>query len=308
MLRTYSRLFPFTILSDGMPAAEILVKVPQGRKGADVRRAFQAQRMLAAYFAGDPHLDVAQALAVWEDPPALIMTRAEGMALHLRMQDCRNWAGESGCQLTRHFIKQAGRWLARLHEMTPPDWAEPAPPATEQIESWVAVCRSAGMDPVEEQAMRQALRALDDRGAMNAPLHGDYTLRNILCRPPQHITVLDTELAFVGHPARDVGWFLAALHTIDKWQILGGEMVYTASTIRQAMSAFLAGYDAVRPLPDMAVIRAYAARRLLERWADFVQEQRRRNIAGLRVLVIRRINQHFARALRELLAVNAPAS
>ena len=297
-LRTNSRLFPFTLLEDGLPRAEILVKAPQGRKAANVRLAFEAYRLLNRRLADDPDLAAPEALDAWEDPPALIMIRAEGDPLYLRLRDCRNWAGEAGCQLAQNFVRLAGRWLARLHDTRPPDWSRPAPAPLARLDDWLNTLRAHGIDPLEEKRIRDRTRILADAPPSGAaPLHGDFTLRNVLCRLPQHITVLDTELAQHGDPAADIGWFLAALHAIDKWQIVGGEMVYTRAVIRQTENAFLQGYESVRPLPPKEIIRAYTTLRLTERWAEFVEREKQRDIAGLRTFVIRRINQHFVRAM-----------
>ncbi len=301
-LRTYSRLFPFTVLADGLPLADILVKTPHGRKAADVNLTFRAYRLLNQHFADEPNLATPEALAVWENPPALIMKKAGGEALFLRMKECRNWAIETGCQLAQNFVKQAGRWLAHLHQLPPPEWSRPAPHPLTQLDDWLNRLRMADIDPLEEKRIRDQARALIALPtAEPIPLHGDFTLRNVLCQPPQAITVLDTELVLRGHPAADIGWFLAALHVIDKWQILGGEMVYTQAVIRQTGEAFLRGYESVGPLPPQETIRAFTVLRLTERWLEFVEREKQRNIAGWRVLVIRRINQHFARAITSLL-------
>ncbi len=296
-LRTYSRLFPFTILEDGLPLTELVVKVPQGRKAADVHLAFRAHRLLETHLAEYPHLTVPRALDAWEDPPALIMLRVEGAPLYIRMRDCRSWAPENGCQLARHFVWQAGRWLGVLHQLTPPRWSRPAPNPLAQREHWLLALRAGGLDPMDEKRIRERTDVLAASAHESVPLHGDFTLRNVLCHPPQQVTVLDTELAFFGEPALDIGWFLAALRTIDKWQIMVGEMAYPRAVIHRTETAFLEGYQSVRTLPPQPLIQAYTTLRLLERWADFVQQEKQRNIAGLRVLVIRRINQHFARML-----------
>ncbi len=300
-LRSYSRLFPFTILLDGLPYAEIIVKVPQGRKATDVHRAFRAYKLLGQALASEPDLHIAEALGVWDDPPALIMRRAPGEPLYIRMKECRNWAIDTGCQLAQHFVKQAGRWLGHLHSLTPPAWAEPAPDPMERMTLLLNRLRPHGIDPYEEKIIRDQIQTLANRPiAEPVPLHGDFTLRNILCHLPQHVTLLDTELALQGDPAQDIGWFLAALHIIDKWQILGGEFVYTRAVIRQTATQFLQGYESVRPLPPPATIRAYTALRLLERWVDFVEREQNQNIAGFRILIIRRINQHFMRSMAEI--------
>jgi len=88
-LRTYSRLYPFTVLTDGLPLTDILVKVPHGRKATDVSRACQAARLLERRFADVPHLHVPRTLGKWEDPPALIMAYVTGDPLFVRMKECR---------------------------------------------------------------------------------------------------------------------------------------------------------------------------------------------------------------------------
>jgi len=297
-LRTYSRLYSFTILADGLPIRNILIKVPQGRKSADVGGAYRAYRFLAARFASEPHLTIPRVLGQWDNPPALIMEKVEGELLSLRLKDCRNWANETGCQLAQNFVTLAARWLATLHEMQLPSWSQPPPDPAAKMETLLARLQPYGIDPLEEKRIREQISILfTTERADVVPLHGDYTLRNILCQQSQSITVLDTELALRGDPALDIGWFIAAMRFIDKWQLFLGEMAYTAAVVRQTEEAFLRGYQAVRPLPPPEVIRAYTGLRLLERWAEFVDYQHSRNIEGLRSLVIRRTNQHFVRAI-----------
>ncbi len=296
-IRTYSRIYPFTILADGLPLTDILVKAPHGRKAADVDRAFRAGRLLMQRFAAEPHLNVPRMLGFWQDPPALIMEKAPGDPLFLRLKDCRNWAIETGCQLAQHFVERAGQWLALLHETPAPDWARPAPDPIEKMETLLPKLSVHGLDPVEEKRLREQIGVLGAAQRPDAiPLHGDYTLRNILCQSPQKITVLDTELATHGDPALDVGWFIAAVRFIDKWHLFAGEMAYTAAVVRQTEEKFLRGYESIRALPPAENIRAYASLRLLERWVEYAEYQQSRNIAGLRSLIIRRVNQHFVRA------------
>ena len=297
-LHTYSRLYPFTVLADGLPLTNILIKVPHGRKATDVPRAYQAARLLEQRFADDPHLHVPRTLGMWEDPPALIMEKVTGEPLFVRMKDCRNWAIETGCQLTQHFIERAGQWLALLHESPVPSWSQPAPDPVEKMAGLLERLRPFGIDPLEEKRIREQVRILETLPSPDpVPLHGDFTLRNILCQPPQSIAVLDTELALRGDAALDIGWFIAAVRFIDKWQVFAGEMAYTAAVVRQTEEKFLHGYESIRPLPSPEALRAYTVLRLLERWLEFVDREQTRNIAGLRSLVIRRVNQHFVRAI-----------
>jgi len=297
-LRTNSRLYTFTVLADGLPLTDILVKVPHGRKATDVDRAFRAAHLLEQLFADEPHLAVPRMLGRWEEPPALIMEKVAGEPLFLRLKDCRNWAIETRCQLAQHFVERSGQWLALLHEATAPAWAQPASDPIEKMEMLLAKLRVYGLDPLEEKRIREQISVLATRERPETvPLHGDYTLRNILCQSPQDITVLDTELAQSGDPALDIGWFIAAVRFIDKWHLFAGEMAYTTAVIRQTEEKFLRGYESIRTAPPAEVIRAYTALRLLERWLEYVEHQQSRNIAGLRNLVIRRVNQHFVRAI-----------
>jgi len=296
-LHTYSRIYPFTILADGLPLTTILVKAPHGRKAADVQMAWRALRYLQPVFNDEAHLGIPRALGVWQDPPALIMEQAEGEALHQRMKECRNWGIETGCQLAQNFVEQAGRWLALLHENRPPVWAQAAPAPQETVEALLARLHPFDIGALTETRIREQLSHLPQQETEMTPLHGDYTLRNILCQPPQKIVVLDTELALYGPAAWDIGWFLAALHFIDKWQLFGQEMAYTRTVIRQTEEKFLHGYQRVRPLPTPEALRAYTSLRLLQRWVELAEHQQSRNIAGMRQLVIRLINHHFSRAI-----------
>ena len=296
-IRTNSHLYTFTILQDGLPLTDILVRVPKGRGAANPQRTYQAYRRLAHFFAPEPHLQVPHALAAWDDPPALIMERVQGDPLYLRLKDCRNWAPDTGCQMAQHFVERAGRWLGLLHTMPIPDHVTPIPDPLARMETLLEQLRPYGMDPVEEAKIRRFIEPLADDTQEIVPLHGDFTLRNILCSPPHHITVLDTELATIGPPGVDIGWFLASLFAIDKWHILGGDMVYTRAVIRQTGQHALRGYRAARELPPADFLRGWTTLRLLDRWWSFVHRERTRNIAGMRTFVIRRINQHFVRAI-----------
>lgn len=297
-LHTNSRIYPFTLLVDGLARQELLVKAPHGRKAADVPQAWQAARYLHRIFAEETHLGVPQTLGMWEDPAALIMLKAAGEALHLRIKECRNWGIETGCQLAQNFVEQAGRWLALLHEHRPPIWAQAASEPRQKMETMLSRLRPFDIGPLAEKRIREQLGILSTMPAPEpVPLHGDYTLRNILCQLPQSIVVLDTELTTYGNPALDIGWFLAALHFIDKWQLFGNEMTYTTAVIRQTEEKFLHGYQTVRPLPPPEQIRAYTSLRLLERWAELAEHQQSRSLVGMRQLAIRLINHHFSRAI-----------
>ena len=297
-LHANSRIYPFTLLADGLPVTDILVKVPQGREASDVARTFRANQLMTRHFSSEPHLHVPEMLGKWEDPPALIMKKAMGDPMEIRIRECRNWAIETGCQLAQHFVERAGQWLGTLHNMPVPDWSHPRVSPIEEANALLDRLRAFDIDPLEEKRIRDQISILAHTApGVTTPLHGDYTILNVLCQSPQDITVLGTDLATSGDPAMDIGWFLASLHNIDKWQIYAGEMAYTTAVIKQTAAKFKTGYQSIRELPEEEVIQAWKTLKLLKLWLAAVEQQRSRNIAGLRTFVIRRINQHFVRAM-----------
>ena len=291
--RTGVHLYAFTILADGSPQATIQVKVPQGRRATKVTSEYRALRLLSRTFKDLPHLNVPLALKEWQDPPALILVKVTGDSLAQRMEDCRSWGNDVGCQLNLRFIHQAGRWLASLHQMDTPEWAIPAPSIGERIERNISRLKPFDLQPYTEKKLAESLLTIKIQEHTLLPLHGDYTPRNILCQIPPNITVSGTDMMSKGHPADDIGHFLASLYMLDQWQLFGGSFVYPATTIEQARIDFLEGYKKIRTLPDKTILQAYTSLHLLQRWADLVNEQNKTNIAGLRHLIIRRTNQYF---------------
>jgi len=295
--RTGVHLYAFIILADGSPQATIQVKVPQGRRATKVTSEYRALRLLSLTFKDQPHLNVPLALEEWQDPPALILAKVTGDSLAQRMKDCRSWGNDVGCQLNLRFIHQAGHWLATFHQMDTPKWALPAPSIDERIKRNISRLKPFDLQLYTEKKLRESLLATKTQEHTLLPLHGNYTPHNILCHISPDITVSGTDMMLKGHPADDIGHFLASLYMLDQWQLFGGTFTYPATVIEQARISFLEGYTKIHTLPDETTLQAYTALHLLQRWADLVSKQNKTNIAGLRHLIIRRTNQYFAQAI-----------
>lgn len=296
-ISTGVHLYSFIILADGAPQTAIQVNVPQGRRAAKITTEYRALQLLSHEFKNQPHLNVPVVLKEWHDPPALILTKVMGDLLAKRMKDCRSWGNDVGCQLNLRFMREAGRWLATLHQMTVPKWTHPLPTIEERIEKYISRLKPFDLQPFTEKKLRESIFSIKRQEQTLTPLHGDYTPFNILCQTPPDITVSGTDMMAKGHPADDIGQFLASLSALDRWQLFGGTFTYPAKVIEQARINFLDGYEKISTLPNEGVIQSYTALHLLQRWADLVNEQNKTNIAGLRHLIIRRTNQYFTQAI-----------
>jgi aminoglycoside phosphotransferase (APT) family kinase protein len=121
--------------------------------------------------------------------------------------------------------------LARIHEI---DWqahdlgflgvpADESSCGLMEIERWEAIVDREALEP--QPVLRAALRWLrrhQPRPAHRVALvHADYRTGNFLCDPEGKIRgILDWEMAHLGDPLEDVGWF-----AIRPWRWLGNELV-----------------------------------------------------------------------------------
>lgn len=173
-------------------------------------------------------------------------------------------------------IPLAGQWLSRLHRLIPPAYAQPLPSLADRVD---AACTRLGETGISAAQIRNARAALPSLAGMDSPphviLHGDYTLRNIIADPNGGVTVFDTSLAHTGPAAHDIGWFLAALAFIDRWQMLSRQWLYVRSALDFAHAAFVVGYKNAQIPIDAGQIAAFTAVRLLERWAEYAAHLRR---------------------------------
>ncbi|NOZ51404.1 MAG: phosphotransferase [Chloroflexi bacterium] len=206
---TYSCHYEFALRS-GRRRTTIVVKVAHGARAADPAAEYAALQRLAQHFRPFPDLTVPQPLLVLAQPPALVMTKLPGQRLLHTVRRLR-WRHRIPTEVCTR-LQQAGRWLARLHQMPLLPAQRPALGAEERFQqAWVTLQNSraaAATGDVIAAALQQRLPHMPVEPAV--PLHGDYTLRNVLCHETR-LAVLDTELAVVGPAELDVAAFVAAL-------------------------------------------------------------------------------------------------
>jgi len=148
--------------------------------------------------------------------------------------------------------------LARIHEI---DWqghdlgflgvpADESACGLMEIERWEAIVDREALEP--QPVLRAAFRWLrrhQPRPAQRIALvHADYRTGNFLCDPEGNVRgILDWEMAHLGDPLEDVGWF-----AIRPWRWLGNELVGGL----MERTDFIARYEAASGLPaDLESVR-----------------------------------------------------
>ncbi|NOX63354.1 MAG: aminoglycoside phosphotransferase family protein [Chloroflexi bacterium] len=303
---THSTVETLDILHNHRLWRRVVVKRPHGERGADPAEELRALQTLEAHFSGRRRLHVPRALCTLNEPPALVMEMVEGVRLHQAFRAFRraHIGAKSGRVRAMRCAGEAGRWLAHLHGLPVMARVRLVEDLEARLEWALGVFSGLGGLGVDRQmTIRNAFaltpspntisphphqpppgqstrnpfakQVMTTRNELSAPhptptvsLHGDYTLRNIICHAGQGVTVFDTELALIGPPAYDIGHFLAALRFIDRGQPLTRGRLYADAALNDLKRAFLTGYASERALPSRGEINQYAAIRLLERWAE----------------------------------------
>ena len=195
----------FDAALDGRSLPLILRRDPPGRP-ATRNYGREAQLLRAAQDARVPVPAVR-----WEAPtdpamgaPFIVMDRVQGETIPRRiLRDEALAAARQG------LTGQCGAALARIHAI-PLDGLEflgaPQSPhqlVDAQLSMLVAVDEP---HPVFELALRW-LRSRAPASTQPVLVHGDFRVGNVIVGPEGLRAVLDWELAHVGHPAEDLGWF-----------------------------------------------------------------------------------------------------
>jgi len=190
---------------DGRSLPLILRRDPPGRPSTR-DYAHEARLLRTAQLAAVPVPTVR-----WEESgsgvleaPFILMDRVEGETIPRRI--LRDAALAAARQ---RLTAQCGAALARIHAM-PLDRLEflGAPQSPQQLlDAQLSMLDTLGEPhPVFELALRW-LRSNAVASRPAALVHGDFRVGNVIVGPEGLRAVLDWELAHVGHPAEDLGWF-----------------------------------------------------------------------------------------------------
>ncbi len=302
---TYSRLLVFEVVAGGQTLTRLALKEPFGSLAADPAAEFAALQTLHRHFT-QPGLRVPRPLLALDSPPCLLMEAISGMPLQQLLAACRRPVNGKRLQAALACAARAGGWLALLHRLPPPAGAQPAPTIAARVEESTTLLAGLGMAASSLMSIRNALL---EREAEQGPtpvviLHGDYTPRNVFGTPEGGVVVFDTALSQTGSAAYDLGWFLAGLAFLDRWQMLFGGRVYDHRALTDARQAFLAGYQHLGPpTPSTSpeTLSLYTAVRLLQRWAQYAGHLHRTQPLAARVLLPSRVHPYFRGQIEALL-------
>lgn len=154
--------------------------------------------------AGDAGVPVPTVVAVDQGTaigaPCLVVQRLEGETIPRKLLRDEVWATARS-----RLVGQAGAALAAVHALDPQ--VAPTLRDTDQLDDLRALLH--GLDqplPAFELAIRW-LERHRPATARPAVVHGDFRLGNLLLDSSGLVGVLDWELAHIGDPAEDLGWF-----------------------------------------------------------------------------------------------------
>ncbi len=198
---------------DGPERLELVMRRdPPGRAGeSDRRLEFELIRRVAATGVPVPRVHWACIQPDVLETPFFLMERLAGETLPRRLLRDEAYAA------TREGIVEAlGGMLARIHATETDQRSlrtldRPVagrPPAEDQLELTAKAIRELSPDPhpildLAERWLRERLPA----PGRETLVHGDYRIGNVMFDEKGVVAILDWELAHVGDPAEDLGWF-----------------------------------------------------------------------------------------------------
>jgi len=192
---------------DGLGRAHaFVVRCPGvGEAGMSIGAAAEARVMQQAGACGVPVPAVPAAFTGRSDvADGYVMERLLGETLPRRLLRDERF-GEARSRI----IDDAARALAAIHAVPVASVELPALPAGTQLDLLEALHRSLGQAvPTFELALRW-LRSHAPSSEAAALVHGDFRTGNLLVDEGGLVAVLDWELAHVGDPLEDLGWFCA---------------------------------------------------------------------------------------------------
>ncbi|MGH9035703.1 MAG: phosphotransferase family protein [Acidimicrobiia bacterium] len=159
-------------------------------------------------------------------------------------------------------VRNAGRWLAKLHSTDVGPASAPLPPGFEADKLTVYADALAQRHPrlggrVRDVAAAAADVLAGDGGRALVPTHGDYQPKNIYVNR-RRTTVIDFDRHALAPAARDLAHFMGQCMTMS-WVRTG-----SFERIGPWNEAFLAGYRATTGAAGLETLPAYLARTFLE--------------------------------------------
>ncbi len=199
------------VIDDGSSRTLPLVLRSDPRRGEFIAGGVEYRLLEAAAEAGVPvpkvHLMGDASLGV----PFYLMERVEGETIPRKLLRDDEYA-----QARRSMTAQLGATLAKIHTI---DWqargldalSAPGPgqsPAEHELDRHERIYRAVTPDPhpAFELAFRW-LRARAPQSGERRLVHGDFRIGNVIFGPEGARAILDWELAHIGDPLEDLGWF-----------------------------------------------------------------------------------------------------
>lgn len=209
--------------------ALILQRVRPGPVAGSFSMEAEAELLRAAAGAGVP---VAAVVAASDDlsivgAPFIVVERMEGESIARRiLRDDRFATARSV------LVGQCADALARIHRLSPSD--VPRLRLQEQLTDLRGLFDALGEPhPAFELAFRWLHANRPPSPAAPAVVHGDFRLGNLLVAPGGLVAVLDWELAHLGDPLADLGWF-----TIRAWRFGGAGEVAGMGSLDELLVAY----------------------------------------------------------------------
>lgn len=220
----------------------ILQRVRPGAISASFSMVGEARLLEAAAAGGVP---VAGVVAASDDAAVagasfVVVERLEGETIPRRILRGDEWA-----VARRRFVAESAAALAAIHRIDPA--AAPSLRAQDPLGQLVSLLDGLGQP---HPAFELGLRWLADHrppAGRTAVVHGDYRFGNVLVGPDGVVAVLDWELAHLGDPLEDLGWFC-----VRAWRFGGEAPVAGLGSYDELFAA----YEAAGGGPvDPAVVR-----------------------------------------------------
>lgn len=191
----------FDLLGDAGPSALILQRLRAGTARSGPGMAGEAALIRAAGALGVPvPTVVADDEGTSVGAPCIVMARLEGETIARKLLRDDEWASARA-----RLVGQAGAALAAIHRIDP--GVAPSLRGADQLDELRAMLDGLG-EPLP--AFELALRWLAEHRPASpgrTVVHGDFRLGNLLVDHDGLAGVLDWELAHLGDPAEDLGWY-----------------------------------------------------------------------------------------------------